>query len=158
VVQAAIAAVPLAALTARLEVGAPFDLPCEGGAVTLEPADFVVEYRGPEGWAGVADRGTQAAVCTHITEALAQEGMAREVVRHVQELRKKSGLEVEDRIALYLATESEPLRQAIAAHREYIAGETLARQWATEPPGGQGKTTKVKVEGKELTIELARVA
>src|SRR5262249_55080625 len=76
--------------------------------------------KAPEGWAGVADRGTQVLLDARLTEELRREGMARDVVRQVQELRKKSGLQVEDHIALYLGTESERLRSAIAAHQEYI--------------------------------------
>ncbi len=82
--------------------------------------------------------------------------MARDVIRQVQELRKQSKLEMEDRIILHLATDWEPLRKAIEAHREYIAGETLTTKWATEPLNGEAHTIRVKVEGNELTIELMR--
>src|SRR5262249_58270954 len=132
-VQAAIAAAQCAQLVASVQKGEPFAL----GEFTLESGDLVVTYRAPEGWAGVVDRGTQVAIDARITEELAREGMARDVVRQVQELRKQSKLEMEDRIALYLETESEPLRQAIEAHRDYIAGETLTTKWATAPLNGE---------------------
>jgi isoleucyl-tRNA synthetase len=141
-------------LAAQVAKGVPFML----GEFCLDPEDVIIGYQARAGWAGVADRGTQVAIDARITEALAREGMAREVVRHVQELRKQSGLEMEDRITLYLVTESEPLRQAIEAHRDYIAEETLTTTWATAPLGEGAHKAVVKVEGKELTIELMRAS
>jgi isoleucyl-tRNA synthetase len=134
-----------------------FELPCPGGPVKLEPADIVVQNKAPEGWAGAVDRNTQVVVDARITEELAREGMARDVVRQVQDLRKQSGLEVEDRIVLRLDTESAPLQAAIEAHQAYIMAETLATQWATQSLDGEAHRTEVKVDGQPLTIELRRV-
>ncbi len=151
-VQRAITAADPAELAALVQKGEPFAL----GEFTLDPTDVVISDTAPEGWAGVADRGTQVAIDARITEELAHEGMARDVVRFIQDLRKQSKLEMEDRIILYLATESEPLRKAIEAHRDYIAGETLTTTWATAPLGDGAHRAVVKVEGKELIIELKR--
>jgi isoleucyl-tRNA synthetase len=157
-VQAAIAAMLAAELAARVQAGRPFQLPTSGGPVDLEPDDLVVQQRAPEGWAGVADRDTQVLLDTRITEALAREGMARDVVRQVQELRKTSNLQMEDRIELHLGTASEALRQAIDAHRDYIAAETLTCRWSDQPPDGQAHRAVVRVEGQELTIALRRLS
>ena len=48
----------------------------------IEPSDVYVQFKAPEGWAGVADRGTQIAIDGRITEPLAREGMARDMIRH----------------------------------------------------------------------------
>jgi isoleucyl-tRNA synthetase len=157
-VLSALAAAPAAEVAARVQAGQTIELACAGGLFTLEPDDVVVQWKAPEGWAGVADRGTQVMIDARLTEELRREGMARDVVRQVQELRKQSNLEVEDRIALWLDTDSERLRQAIDAHRGYIATETLAAQWATQPLNGEGHCTHVKVEGQDLFIELRRLA
>jgi isoleucyl-tRNA synthetase len=153
-VQAAFAAAGSEKLATLVRKGAPFTL----GEFTLDPADVLVSDTARDGWAGVSDRGTQVALDTRITEALAREGMARDVVRFIQDLRKQSKLEIEDRIVLYLGTESEPLRQAIEAHRDYIAGETLTTKWAAAPLGDGAHRAVVKVEGNALTIELRRAA
>jgi isoleucyl-tRNA synthetase len=144
--------------TAAKKVGAgqSLELSCPGGPVTLEPADVVVQMKAPEGWAGTADRNTQVLIDTRITEELKQEGMAREVVRQVQELRKKANLEMEDRIVLHLGTDSPALRQAIAAHRDYICAETLTVRLSAEPLGGDAPRAAVKVDGQPLTIELRK--
>lgn len=155
-VQAALATMGAAALAAKVQGGQPFDLDCPGGPVTLEPADLWVSTKAPDGWAGVADRGTQVAVDTRITEELKREGMARDVVRLVQDLRKKSDLEMEDRIILHLGSDSPALRAAIEAHRETIAAETLAVQWAGQPLDDGAHTATVKVDGQALTIQLRK--
>src|SRR5262249_31064908 len=134
-VQTALAAADPCAVAAKVSAGQPFELPCPGGAVTLDPGDVIVQSRGPDGWAGAEDRGTQVALDARVTEELALEGMAREVVRHVQQARKDAGLEMEDRITLYLHTDAERLKKAIEAHRAYIAAETLVGEWAAQPLG-----------------------
>jgi isoleucyl-tRNA synthetase len=154
-VQAALGEAP-ADLAAKAQAGAPFELQTRSGPVTLEPSDVVVQQKAPDGWAGVADRGTQVLIDTRVTPELAREGMARDVIRYVQNTRKEANLEMEDRIALWLDTSSAPLREAIDAHRDYICGETLTVQWATAPLNGQAHRANVKVEGQPLTIELSR--
>jgi isoleucyl-tRNA synthetase len=126
------------------------------GELTFAPEDVVVSVKAPEGFSGVSDRATQVALDTRITDELAKEGMAREVVRHVNELRKNAGLEMEDRICLFLSSSADVLTQAISTHRNYIAEETLTTQWTTTAEQ-EAKQAKVKVEGKELLIALMKV-
>jgi isoleucyl-tRNA synthetase len=154
---AALAALKPAEVAARVQAGQGIELTLADGPVTLEPADLWVQVKAAEGWAGLADRGTQVALDTRVTEELALEGMAREVVRHVQQARKDAGLEMEDRITLYLHTEDATLAKAIAAHRDYIAAETLVARWSDRPLGAAAYRTQVKVEGKALDIELTKV-
>jgi isoleucyl-tRNA synthetase len=156
-VQAALVNTPAAELAAKVQAGQPFELPTPSGPVTLDPADLWVTTKAPEGWAGVADRDTQVLVNTRITEDLKREGMARDVVRFVQNTRKDAGLEVEDRIVLRLATESDNLKQAIEAYRDYIGSETLTTQWAEQALNGEAHRADVKVDGQPLTIELSKV-
>jgi isoleucyl-tRNA synthetase len=145
------------AVASRVQNGLSVDLACPGGPVTLEPGDVVVHQRAPEGWAAAADRGTQVAVDARITPELKREGHARDVVRQVQDLRKQARLEMEDRIVLWLETNSPELRQAIDAHRDYIGRETLVAEWATQPLMGEGVArATAKVDGHPLTIELRK--
>jgi isoleucyl-tRNA synthetase len=144
-----------ASLAAQVQSGGTFALWCSGGAVTLDPADVIVTQKAPEGWAGVADRATQVLIDSRITPELAREGMARDVVRQVQELRKTAGLQMEDRIVLYLGTDDGELRKAIDEQRETIAAETLTVQWVETAPAAAHRAT-VKVEGRALEIALAK--
>jgi isoleucyl-tRNA synthetase len=129
----------------------------ELAGVTLDATDVVVESAAPDGWAGVADRGTQVMVDARITPELKAEGAARDVIRFVQDNRKDAGLDVADKIALHLGTESDALRQAIAAHRGTIAAETQATEWSDTPLNGDAHTAAVKVDGQPLTIALRKV-
>ncbi|MBO0698453.1 MAG: isoleucine--tRNA ligase [Zavarzinella sp.] len=121
--------------------------------IQLGPDDIVIQEVAPEGWAGAASRGTQVAVDTRITPELRAEGMARDVVRFIQNARKDAGLDVADRIALFLGADSEQLRAAIEAHRDHIAAETLTTRWAQSP---NGEVKDVKVEGQGLKIALRK--
>ncbi|MEX1113202.1 MAG: DUF5915 domain-containing protein, partial [Patescibacteria group bacterium] len=82
------------------------------------------------------------------------EGYARDVIRHVQELRKSRGLSVDDRIKLTLATDAPELVRALDAHRRLIEDETLARPLALEETGPEAE--RVQVSGLPLTISLRR--
>ncbi len=153
---AAIAAADPAQVAEKVQAGQSVELHCADGPAILEPTDLMVTPRTPAGWAGLADRATQLLLDARITPALAHEGMAREVIRHVQSARKDAGLQMEDRITLYLSSDSAALMTASETHRAYIAAETLAAQWATTPLGDGAYHTDVKVDGQGLVVELRK--
>jgi isoleucyl-tRNA synthetase len=156
-VLAALAAADAAEVAAKVRAGEAVILDTPDGPVTLDPGDGVVSLRAPEGWAGAADKGTQVLLNVRPTPELKQEGMARDVVRRVNEERKNAKLDMEDRIELFLQTFSDPLRHAIDAHREYIAAETLTERWATEPLA-DGHHASVKLDGQALDISLRKLS
>jgi isoleucyl-tRNA synthetase len=140
-------------LAARLEKG-----PVVIAGVSLERADFVIEFAAQPGWCGNADGETKVAIDTTITESLKLEGLARDVVRQVQNARKDAKLDLLDKIALHLATTSPVLAQAIATHRDTIATAVQATHWSDSPLAGEGvHTAKVKIDGQELVITLRKV-
>jgi isoleucyl-tRNA synthetase len=157
-IRTALAALQPNSLAAKVQTGNNLELDCGGTTVLLDGNDIVLKAKAPDGWAGLMDHGTQLLLNVRITEELAREGMAREVVRHVQELRKKSGLEMEDRITLHFAAESPELLQAVEVHRSYISAETLAVEWSNAPLDGDSQAINVKVDGHPLTIQLRKVA
>lgn len=127
--------------------------------VDFDPNDVEISWKASEGWAGAVAKETHVIVDTRLTEELKREGMARDVVRQVQELRKKAGLQIEDRIVLYLHTDSEKLRDAVDAQREYIAAETLTAAWSPKPlEGSEVHSATVKVDGQPLLIQLKKCA
>ncbi|QDU18396.1 isoleucine--tRNA ligase [Urbifossiella limnaea] len=151
--EAALDALDGAAVDAALAAGT-FAL----AGVALERADITIGYLAPDGWFGVVDRGTQVMIDARLTPELKAEGLARDVVRLVQDARKDAGLDVADKIELHLGTDAEPLRAAIAAHRDTIAGEVQATTWADAPPAGAFTPAEPrKVDGQTLTIALRKV-
>ncbi|MSR32387.1 MAG: isoleucine--tRNA ligase [Gemmataceae bacterium] len=153
-VQTAIAAADPMLLWQKTQGSGKITLESASGPFELEGADLFITLKGEEGWAGVADKNTQVALDIRITADLAAEGLARDIIRQVQEQRKKAGLEMEDRIALSLETTGEALQKAIAAHRDYIGAETLVQSWGA--PGNATSIT-VKIEGQDLHITLGKI-
>jgi isoleucyl-tRNA synthetase len=154
-VQEAIAQANAAELAQSVQAGQPFEFNTPSGAVLLEPGDIVVTNRSLAGWAALADGATLVALDITLTPALKREGQAREVVRHVQNLRKEANLELEDRIVLCLQSADAELTGAIQDQRAYIMAETLTTTLSATPPPGAA-AADVKVDGKALHIELRK--
>ncbi|KAA5831149.1 isoleucine--tRNA ligase [Saccharopolyspora hirsuta] len=91
---------------------------------------------------------------TEVTPELAAEGVARDVVRVVQQARKDAGFEVSDRITVTVSAPEEVL-SAVAAHREFIAAETLAD--AVESGDVSGGSTGSVGDGTEIQVSVTRV-
>ncbi len=146
-----------AELAAKVTSGNALDLMVDGMTITLEPTDLIIQPNAEEGWSGLSDRKTQVALDTRLTEELRLEGLMRDIIRYVQNSRKEADLAIEDRIVLSLETDSTKLNEAIERHREYIAAETLVREWANGTLDGQATfRTEVKVEGEKLKIGLKK--
>jgi isoleucyl-tRNA synthetase len=96
---------------------------------------------------------------THVTPELASEGLARDLVRAVQQARRDAGLHVSDRISLTV-TGTDAVFDATVAHRDLIVGETLATQFSSAGPDhglpeGTGSTVVVG-DGQEARIMVAK--
>ncbi|MGN6378102.1 MAG: isoleucine--tRNA ligase [Gaiellales bacterium] len=98
----------------------------EVGDWTLEPGEFELRTRAREGFAVVDGDGFAVALDTEITPELRVEGVARDAIRHVQDLRKQAGLAVTDRIDLTYPQSESDIAQAFADHGDRIASEVLA--------------------------------
>ncbi|MBX7058807.1 MAG: isoleucine--tRNA ligase [Leptospirales bacterium] len=137
-------------LAARIKRGENISIG-EAPPIVLAGEDFLLESISAEGVSGAESGGLLVALDTRLNEALIQEGMVRELVRNIQELRKGSGLEVTDRIRLQIEA-SERLQAAAAQHRSYIDSETLAEQ-GSGAGEALGQST-MKLEGEEARIRL----
>jgi isoleucyl-tRNA synthetase len=157
-VQGALASLDLTAMAAKIQAGESLEIRAGATALVLSQNDLLIQAKAADGWSGLVDGRTQIALDIRITEDLACEGTAREMVRHIQELRKNSGLEIEDRIRLRVETDSAAVRRAIEAHRDYICGETLAIEIGVEPLDGAAHKVNIKFQGQAVSIELAKVA
>ena len=113
-----------------------------------------METTSAEGYACAEEGGWLVGLDTTLTEALEREGLARELVRTVQEARKQAGLEVSDRITLRIDGSAE-VAAALDAHRDYVMEETLATGWggADWPPAYSVEHT---LGAERWTIGLAR--
>lgn len=130
VVAQAIADADAAALAAEL---------AERGSATVgnwdvSAEEVLISERPREGWSVVNEQGETVALDLELTPELVAAGLAREVIRFIQETRKASGLEVSDRIALRWSADGE-LADAISAHEQLIADEVLATSVARAEVG-----------------------
>jgi len=91
----------------------------------LTPEDCQIGYEGEEGMNIESDRGVVVALDTHITEDLKLEGLARDLIRQIQDMRKEAGYNVEDRITVGLTLEGDQ-KKAAEQFKRMIANEVLA--------------------------------
>jgi isoleucyl-tRNA synthetase len=94
---------------------------------------------------------------TEISPELKLEGLARDLVRKIQELRKQSGFAVEDRIRLFYDGDG-ILAEALERWRDYIATETLAVAVARGAAPDGASTETLQIEGHDLKVSVVRVA
>ncbi len=112
------------------------DVPGAGaGPAEITAEDVIVTQTPLEGWGVAVAGGDTVALDLAVTPSLRAEGLAREVVRRIQEARKASGLAVTDRISLRWSAGDAELAAALAAHGPLIAGEVLAVTFSPGSPG-----------------------
>ena len=164
-VAAAIEAADPAALAADLRSAGTASVLVDGVPVRLDSDDVVVTQRPRSGWAVATDGGETVALDVTITPELRREGLAREVVRLVQDARKSDGLNISDRISLRWSTDDPELAAALTEHGAMIAAEVLAVDYGrletseAQLPDGHADTPDAcrhADEGLRLTFWIRR--
>ena len=127
-----------------------YQLEIDGETVTLNKDDVEITSEDIPGWLVASENGLTVALDVTLTEALKEEGTARELVNRIQNIRKDSGLEVTDRITLEM--KSHPaLEAAVQNNRSYICSETLAEDLALVSELSEAGTP---VEFEDVTTEI----
>ena len=140
-------------LAERLADGEPLELEMGGRAVAIGPDDVQLSRDAPPGLGVATEGGVTVALELNVTPELRREGVARELIRMIQEARKDAGLEVTDRIELGIETLGE-VADALAAHRTEIAEETLASELRTEAVDGARQ--EGELDGVAIVLSLRR--
>jgi isoleucyl-tRNA synthetase len=117
-----------AAIARAVAEGREFEIDANGQRLRFEAEDVLVETESAEGFACAEEGGFLVGLDTTLTPELEREGLARELVRTVQEARKQAGLEVSDRIVLGVGG-SPAVAAALDAHRAFLMDETLSTRW-----------------------------
>jgi isoleucyl-tRNA synthetase len=131
--------------------GQSIDVEAEGQEYEILPNEVEVKAQAKEGFAVAEDGAYVAALVTDLTPELVAEGLAREFVRRVQDLRKSAELDVSDRIELYVDA-SAGLKSAIETHKDYITGETLAVTLKFEAPPSDASTAEDEFDGEKVSF------
>ncbi|HUT11429.1 MAG TPA: isoleucine--tRNA ligase [Thermoguttaceae bacterium] len=138
-------------LLADLEASGRLTFELPDGPVTLDSDDVQVRLQAKEGWAAAQGRSCVVVLSAELTEELIAEGLAREVVRAIQDRRKEMGCQYTDRIVVGIVTDSTELRAAVDQFREYVMGETLAVEVVLESIPDV-EPIALKLAGYELTL------
>ncbi|BAK33066.1 isoleucyl-tRNA synthetase [Microlunatus phosphovorus NM-1] len=140
VVAKAVAEADAAVLAEAVAAGGSFALVVPGfdEPVLVGAEDVLISERPREGWSVINQQGETVALDLTLTPELVRAGLAREVIRIVQESRKDSGFEVSDRITLSWSASSAELVEAIREHADTIAAEVLAVSITEASAGDEG--------------------
>lgn len=140
---------------AILMTGNPITVELNGDTYSLLPEEIEVRVQAKSGYAVASEGAYLAALVTDLTPELVQEGLAREFVRRVQDLRKSAELDIADRIHVYVSA-TPGLETAVRNFKEYINSETLTLQMEfAEAPAGAPAVTD-EFDGEKLTVALVK--
>jgi len=127
-------------------------LSLEGEEVDLLLEEVLISSQDIPGWSVASDQGVTVALDVTLTEELKQEGIARDLVNRIQNLRKDLGLEVQDKIHLTVSDSNELVNAALAHFGGYIQAETQALTLTSGTLTGE--STLLDMDDFELNIGL----
>ncbi len=127
-----------------------------GETVALTPEQVEIRLQPREGWSAAQGRSGVVVLSTELSTGLQEEGLVRELIHHVQTLRKEHNLPYEARIALFVETAPE-LADVLGRWQETLAAETLAERVVFGPPEA-AEAKEVSVEGTAVRLALAAPA
>jgi isoleucyl-tRNA synthetase len=139
---------------AKIEANGGWSGTLEGEEIALDMQDFEIVAQDIPGWLVSSEGNLTVALDVTITEVLRSEGIARELVNRVQNLRKDSGLEVTDRIVLKVET-NDAVKAAIIANQSYVCNEVLANEVIFESLGKDALTTDL-ADKDDARIDLVK--
>ncbi len=139
----------------KLEIEGTFVLDLGDQTIEITLEDVEISTSDIPGWSVTTVDNLTVALDITLTEALQQEGIARELVNRVQNLRKDKGLEVTDRILLRIAKNEQTL-DAFIGYKDYICSETLADMELVEAREQSNFETVEILDGIEANIELIK--
>jgi isoleucyl-tRNA synthetase len=133
----------------------------EGNDYELERGEIDILAEDIEGWLVSSEGGITVALDTQMSEALLHEGIAREFVNRIQNLRKDSGFDVTDRIKIEVHGASEVLKNAVSTFNSYICEETLANSLELASNGSSkldsAKDAEVEIGEEKASVKVAQV-
>lgn len=143
-------------LAQKIKNGGVEDILIDEIAIELNADNLLVTMQGKEGFAFAGEGEIGIVLDTNITEELKEEGYVREIISKVQNLRKDSGLEVEDKIELFVK-DHEKLLEIIRKNEEKIAKIVLATKVLYEEGTEKVTYQEFSINGEKLQIALRKV-
>lgn len=143
-----------ASIVELAKAGRTFTVTVDGQPLEMTAEEILIESSSPEGFAVAEDGGYVVALNTELTPELVSEGLARDLVRTVQDTRKDAGLQISDHITLYLQM-PEALTEQLQPYLDYLKAETLAD--AVEFSAGGAYTAAAELGDGEIVVGVTRV-
>ena len=150
---------PQLEVVAEAKLQGRIDLPTQGAGIPpiqLEEDELNLTRVPPDGFSVVEEGPYAVALETEVTPELAEEGLARELVHRIQNMRRSADFELTDRIVTYYQGPEE-LDQVMRRHAGYIQQETLSEELVLGTPQDGAKAETSKVDGVEVTLGVRRV-
>lgn len=127
----------------------------ESKTINLKRDAFLIDKESKEGYTSESDGNITVGLTTELSEKLVQEGIARDVIRHVQIMRKNANFAVEDRINTYGSFDGE-IGDAIKANEDYFKNETLTVNMIDEFQSGEYEES-FEIKGTRIKISINRI-
>ena len=137
-----------------LEKGESISISIKQEKINISPSEVLIEYKDIEGWIVANSDKITVALDTRLNESLLHEGLAREFINRLQNLRKQSGFEVTDKIILYL-TPDKTLDKVFVNHLDYIKNEVLAKDIVIKKEVKKGEN--IVFDQIKTFVELCKV-
>ena len=137
--------------------GNPYILQLPGGDVTLNKGDYEISSEDMPGWLVATDGPLTVALDITLTDDLLKEGVARELVNRIQNLRKDSGFDVTDRVSVVVYADGDPadeISNALETYRDYVCAQTLTKEIALCQTAQAPETASV-VEWGEGSVKVS---
>ncbi|MEG0696506.1 MAG: class I tRNA ligase family protein, partial [Algoriella sp.] len=138
----------------KLEQSGKIDLLIDNKSLTLDLEDFEIATKDIPGWTVASNSILTVALDLQLTEELINEGVARELVNRIQNLRKETGLEVTDKIKLNLKND-ESIVNAVNQNKDYICSETLTEELVLQDEVVDG--AEVDINGLVTQIAITKL-
>jgi isoleucyl-tRNA synthetase len=163
-IRAALAAAEPSGIAAQVEAEQPVTVHLDGDedAVELLPGELLVEAREREGFAVAQEGGLVVALDTELDDALLQEGVARDLVRIINDMRKSADFDVSDRISTYYELSRsdgdgvELVRGALERFGDYIRAETLSTELVASAAPEGAFTQQERIGTATLSLGVRR--
>jgi isoleucyl-tRNA synthetase len=154
-VRAALEAANMDEVVKKVQAKLSVDLEVNGEIVTLDADELMIQTKPVEGLIIAEDKLITVALDAEITSELRIEGLAREIVRRVQAMRKNAEFNIEDRITTYYDVETD-MFEVFQSWGEYIKAETLSTELVSGDPPANAYIENHKIDGQTLTLGVTR--
>ena len=143
-------------LMGKINASQSIEINGQSNSLEILPEELILEEVAEEGYSVTSSKHIIAGVYTEISYELKQEGMVRDLIRQVQNLRKDAGLKIEDRIEIGILCPQD-LQNAVRSHESYFMSEVLGVKLQLEDIESLAYNHSVKINGIDITIGISPI-